>query len=86
MADSKKTKIFKTDKILKKLSQNFQRLILGLVEFIDVKDIDVAVSVRLSDISSKTDEKCIFFVFRLFLSLLRTASQPYRLSHINALQ
>ena len=42
--------------------------------------------VRLSDISSKTGKKCIFGVFRLFLSLCRTASQPYRLSHTNALR
>ena len=41
--------------------------------------------VRLSDISSKTGKKCIFCVFRLFLSLCRTASRPYRLSYINAL-
>ena len=36
--------------------------------------------VRLSDISSKTGKKCIFCVFRLFLSLCPTASQPYRLA------
>ena len=30
--------------------------------------------------------KCIFCVFRLFLSLCRTASRPYRLSHTNALR
>ena len=42
--------------------------------------------VRLSDISSKTGKKCIFCVFRLFLSLHRTASGPYRLSHTNALR
>ena len=41
---------------------------------------------RLSDISSKTGKKCIFCVFRLFLSLCRTASWPYRLSHTNALR
>ena len=41
--------------------------------------------VRLSNISSKTGKKCIFCVFRPFLSLCRTASQPGRLSHINAL-
>ena len=33
----------------------------------------------------KNRQKCIFGVFGLFLSLLWTASQPYRLSHINAL-
>ena len=42
--------------------------------------------VRLSDISSKTGKKCIFGVLMLFLSLCRTASQPYRLSHTNALR
>ena len=41
--------------------------------------------VRLSDISSKTGKKCIFGLFRLFLRLCRTASRPYKLSHINAL-
>ena len=41
--------------------------------------------VRMSDVSSKTDKKCIFCGFRLFLSLRPTASSPYRLSHINAL-
>jgi hypothetical protein len=41
--------------------------------------------VRLSDVSSNTGKKCIFGVFRLFLRLCRTASQPYRLSYINAL-
>ena len=41
--------------------------------------------VRLSTISSKTGKKCLFWVFRPFLSLCRTASWPYRLSHINAL-
>ena len=43
----------------------------------------IYVAVRLSDISSKIDKKCIFGVFRLFLSLCQTASQPYRLSHTN---
>ena len=41
--------------------------------------------VRLLDISSKTGKKCIFCVFRPFLSLCRTASPPHRLSYINAL-
>ena len=39
--------------------------------------------VRLSDVSSKTGKKYIFCVFRLFLSLHRTASQQYRLSIVN---
>ena len=43
------------------------------------------MTVRLSDISSKTGKKCSFCVFRQFLSLCWTASQPYRFSHINAL-
>ena len=41
----------------------------------------IYMAMRLSDISSKTGKKCIFCVFRLFLSLHRTASWPYRLSH-----
>ena len=43
------------------------------------------MAVRLSDISSKTGKKCIFCVFRPFLSLCRRASRPYWLSQINAL-
>ena len=43
------------------------------------------MAMRLSYISSKTGKKCIFCVFRLFLSLCLTASRPYRLSHTNAL-
>ena len=31
----------------------------------------------------KNRQKVLFCVFRLFLGLCRTASQPYRLSHIN---
>ena len=42
--------------------------------------------VRLSDISPKTGQKCIFGVFRPFLNFCRTVSRTYRLSHINALQ
>ena len=44
------------------------------------------IVMRLSDISSKTGKKCIFGVFRLFWGLCWTASQPYRLSHVNALR
>ena len=44
------------------------------------------MAMRLSKISSKTSKKCIFCVFRPFLSLCQTVSQPYRLSHINALR
>jgi hypothetical protein len=43
------------------------------------------MAVRLSDIRSKTGKKCIICVFRLFLPLCLTASQPYRLRYINAL-
>ena len=42
--------------------------------------------VRLSDIRSETAKKCLFCVFRPFLSLCRTASRPYGLSQINALR
>ena len=42
--------------------------------------------VRLSDIRSKPGKKRFFCVFRLFLSLCRTASRPYRLSHIIVLR
>jgi hypothetical protein len=57
-------------------------LVLGLVELIGGSTY---VAVRLSDISSKTGKKYIFGVLRPFLSLYPTASQPYTLSHINAL-
>ena len=40
--------------------------------------------VRLSNISSKTSKKCVFCVFRLFLSLCRTASRQNRLNHTKA--
>ena len=43
------------------------------------------MAVRLSDISPKTGKNSIFCVFRPFLSLCRTASRPYRMSHIAAL-
>ena len=42
--------------------------------------------VRLSDIRSKTAKKCLFCVFRPFLSLCRTASWPHMLSKTNALR
>ena len=41
--------------------------------------------VRLSDIRAKTGQKCIFCDFKLFFPLCQTASQPYRLSYIDAL-
>ena len=46
----------------------------------------IYMAMRLSDISSKTGKKCIFGVFRLFLSFCWTASQLYRLSQTNALR
>ena len=49
-------------------------------------NVSTYMVVRLSDISSKTDKKCVFCVFMLFLSLCRTASQPYKLRHFNALR
>ena len=42
--------------------------------------------VGLSNVSSKTGKKCIFCVFRLFLSFCRTALRPYKLRNINALR
>ena len=64
----------------------YHGLVLGLVELIDVKGIDVAqptyMAVRLSDKCSKTGKKYIFCVFRPFLSLCRTDSWLWRLSHI----
>ena len=47
--------------------------------------VSTFVAVRLSDISSKTGKKCIFGVFRVFLSLCQTASQPQKLRQTNAL-
>ena len=43
------------------------------------------MAVRLANVSSKTGKKCIFCVFRPFLSLCRPASRPHGLSKINAL-
>ena len=48
--------------------------------------VSTFVAVRLSDISSKTGKKCIFGVFRVFLSLCQTASQPQKLRQTNALR
>ena len=61
---------FSKPPILKKISQKLHGLFLGLIVLIDARGIDVAN----------------FCVFRLFLSLCPTASQPYSLSHINALK
>ena len=44
------------------------------------------IVVRLTDICSKTGKKWIFCVLGQFFSLCRSASQPYWLSHINALR
>ena len=44
------------------------------------------MAVRLANVSSKTGKKCIFCVFRPFLSLCRPASRTYGLSKINALR
>ena len=48
--------------------------------------VSTFVAVRLSDISSKTGKKCIFGVFRVFLSLCQTVSQPQKLRQTNALR
>ena len=46
----------------------------------DLKNSDAKNSLsRLSNIRAKTGKKCNICVFRLFLPLCRTASQPYRL-------
>ena len=80
MADTKKLRFSKSP-ILKTFLRKFHGLVLGLVGLIDTKGIDVAQP----NVSSKTGKKCIFGVFRLFMGC-RTASQPYRLSHVNALR
>ena len=57
MADSKKLS-FSTSPKAEQFPPKFHGLVLGLVELIDAKGIDVAqpkyMAVRLSDISSKT--------------------------------
>jgi hypothetical protein len=40
----------------------------------------------MANVSSKTGKKCIFCVFRPFLSLCRPASRPYGLKQIKALR
>ena len=52
---------FPAPPILNIFSWNFHGLVLGLVELIDAKGIDVYMNVRLSDISSKTGKKCTFW-------------------------
>jgi hypothetical protein len=42
--------------------------------------------VRLSNLRSKTGKKCLFCLFCPFWTLCRTAWQPYRSSHIDALR
>ena len=87
MADLKKGHFSKSP-IVNIFLRKFYGAVLGLVELIDAKGIGMAqpiCTMRLSDIRSKTGQKCIFCVFWPFLSLCRTASRPYRLSHTNAL-
>ena len=85
MAESKKLSFSKSP-ILKRILWKF----CGLVSRIDWCEGFLYGSTymldRLSDVSSKTGKKWIFCVFCLFLSLRWTASRPYRLSHIIALQ
>ena len=87
MADSKKSSFFKIAN-----SQNFFAKISWIGPWVSRIDwceghwCDLTyVVVRLSDICSKTGKK-YFCVFRLFLSLCRTASWPYKLNQINALR
>ena len=67
---------FSKPPILKKNFQKFHGLVFGLVGLIDTKGMDPAgstfIAVRLSDISTKTGKKCIFCVFRPFLSLCQS--------------
>ena len=67
LADSKKQHFSKLP-ILNILLWKFHGLVLGLVELIDAKDIDVVQPVWSwgCPTSSKTGKKCIFCVFRLF--------------------
>ena len=64
---------FSKSPILENFLWKFYRSVLGLV-------------IRLSDIRAKTGKKCIFCVFRLFLPLGQTTSQPYKLSYSNGLR
>ena len=64
---------------------NFNQIMLLMIFFWHPKGRKIQPTymvVRLSNIRSKTPKNCIF---RPFLSLWWTASQPFRLSHINAL-
>ena len=78
MADLKKLRFSKLP-ILEIFSWKFYGLVLGLVVLIDAKGIDVDQPIRSWGKwrKLKNRQKCIFFVFRLFLSLRWTASQPY---------
>ena len=60
--------------------------IYQVVELIDAKSIGVAQLICRCEAVQHKAKKGIFCDFRLFLSLFRTASQPYRLSHTNALR
>ena len=67
----------------------FHGVVLGLLKFIDAKGIGMAQPIwswglpTEAQKMAKKHKKCIF---GLFLSLCRTASRPYRMSHTNALR
>jgi hypothetical protein len=79
MADSKKVRFSKSP-ILKNFLWKFHGLVLGLVELIDAKGIDIVQPIWLW--GCLNTQKMHFF---LFLRLRWTASRPYRLSYITAL-
>ena len=84
-AASKKVRFSKSP-ILNIFLGKFYGLVLGLVGLNDAKGI---MGLNLCGHEAvwnkkKTGKKCIFWVFRPFLSFCCTASRPYRLSHINA--
>ena len=68
MADSKKPH-FPAPPILNIFSWNFYGLVLGLIKLINAKGINVAQLIwswlRLSDISSKTVKKCVFWHYKV---------------------
>ena len=83
MANSKKPH-FPARPILNVFSWKFHGLVFGLVELSYTKGTGVAQLICLWGCPTWA-QKQANCVFRLFLSLFRTASWPYRLSHTNVL-
>ena len=78
----------KTPPILNVFLWKFHGLVLGLVGKIDVEGINVAQPIWLSDCPTWAQKRAKNIknnIFSPFLSSCRTAWQPYRLSHIDAL-